>query len=54
MIVAIVLGRDAGPFHAGAGRQAQPLGDGFIKLVKMMIAPIIFCTIVVGIAAWKT
>ena len=31
----------------------KPLGDGFIKLIKMMIAPIIFCTVVVGIAGME-
>ncbi|MFP3525542.1 cation:dicarboxylase symporter family transporter, partial [Pantoea sp. SIMBA_072] len=30
--------------------QLKPLGDGFIKLIKMMIAPVVFCTIVTGIA----
>ena len=38
----------------GAGEAMKPLGDGFIKLIKMMIAPIIFCTVVLGISAWKT
>src|SRR5207247_696908 len=33
-----------------AGLMMRPLGDGFIKLVRMTIAPIIFCTVVVGIA----
>jgi len=28
-------------------------GDGFVKLIKMIIAPIIFCTVVAGIAAWR-
>ncbi len=31
----------------------KPLGDGFVKLIKMIIAPVIFCTVVTGIAAWK-
>ena len=31
----------------------KPLGDGFIKLIKMIIAPIIFCTVVVGIAGME-
>ncbi|MBJ7447724.1 MAG: dicarboxylate/amino acid:cation symporter [Brevundimonas sp.] len=35
---------------AGLGEQLKPLGDGFIKLVKMIIAPVIFLTIVTGIA----
>jgi len=40
----------AGPGHWHAS-QLKPLGDGFIKLVKMVIAPIIFCTVVHGIAS---
>src|SRR5207248_6937580 len=35
------------------GVEMRPLGDGFIKLIKMMIAPIIFCTVVVGIAGME-
>ena len=31
----------------------KPLGDGFIKLIKMLIAPIIFCTVVLGIAGME-
>ena len=31
----------------------QPFGDGFIKLIKMMIAPVIFCTVVLGIAGME-
>ena len=38
--------RDAGVFRAQAGVDLKPLGDGFIKLVKMIIAPVIFCTVV--------
>jgi aerobic C4-dicarboxylate transport protein len=37
----------------GAAEAMKPLGDGFIKLIKMMIAPIIFCTVVVGIAGME-
>ena len=33
--------------------QMKPFGDGFIKLIKMMIAPIIFCTVVLGIAGME-
>ncbi|MGA8766470.1 MAG: C4-dicarboxylate transporter DctA [Candidatus Acidiferrales bacterium] len=46
MIVGIVLGK----FDPGLGVRMQPLGDAFIKLVRMLIAPIIFCTVVHGIA----
>jgi Na+/H+-dicarboxylate symporter len=38
-------------FFPGFGKSLKPLGDGFIKLVKMMIAPIIFCTVVHGVAS---
>jgi aerobic C4-dicarboxylate transport protein len=50
VLVAIVAG---GVFGAVAPSQAvalKPLGDGFIALVKMLIAPVIFCTVVLGIA----
>ncbi|MFC3530898.1 dicarboxylate/amino acid:cation symporter [Vogesella facilis] len=53
VIVAIVLGIAVGHFMPEFGAKLKPLGDGFIKLVKMMIAPIIFCTIVVGIAGME-
>ena len=50
VIVAIVVGILLGHFFPDLGKQLKPLGDGFIKLVKMIIGPIIFCTIVHGIA----
>lgn len=53
VIVAIILGVMLGHFMPELGAKLKPLGDGFIKLVKMMIAPIIFCTIVVGIAGME-
>ena len=53
VIVAIVLGVALGHLMPEVGAKMKPLGDGFIKLVKMMIAPIIFCTIVVGIAGME-
>ena len=46
MVVGIVLGK----FDPGLGVKMQPFGDGFIKLIRMLIAPIIFCTVVHGIA----
>jgi aerobic C4-dicarboxylate transport protein len=46
MIVGIILGK----FYPSAGVSMQPLGDAFIKLIRMLIAPIIFCTVVHGIA----
>jgi aerobic C4-dicarboxylate transport protein len=53
VIVAIVLGVLLGHFYPETGAAMKPLGDGFIKLIKMIIAPIIFCTIVVGIAGME-
>ena len=53
MIIAIIVGVLLGLFYPDVGAQMKPLGDGFIKLIKMIIAPIIFCTIVVGIAGME-
>ena len=53
VITAIVLGILLGHFYPEAGAAMKPLGDGFIKLIKMIIAPIIFCTVVVGIAGME-
>lgn len=53
VIVAIVIGVFLGHFYPETGAAMKPLGDGFIKLIKMIIAPIIFCTIVVGIAGME-
>ena len=53
VIVAILIGIAFGHFYPSFAVQLKPLGDGFIKLIKMMIAPIIFCTIVTGIAGMQ-
>ncbi|MBC5765183.1 dicarboxylate/amino acid:cation symporter [Ramlibacter albus] len=53
VIVAVVAGVLVGHFAPEFGASLKPLGDGFIKLIKMMIAPIIFCTVVVGIAGME-
>jgi aerobic C4-dicarboxylate transport protein len=53
VIVAIVIGVLLGHFFPEVGTKMKPLGDGFIKLIKMMIAPIIFCTVVSGIAGME-
>jgi len=53
VIVAIVIGVVLGHFWPETGAAMKPLGDGFIKLIKMIIAPIIFCTVVVGIAGME-
>ena len=54
VLVAIALGVIVGAAWPDAGVQLEPLGAGFIKLIKMTIAPLIFCTVVVGIAGMKT
>jgi aerobic C4-dicarboxylate transport protein len=53
VIVAIILGVLLGHFFPETGAAMKPLGDGFIKLIKMIIAPIIFCTVVIGIAGME-
>ena len=53
VLVAIAIGIALGHFYPAFAMQLKPLGDGFIKLIKMMIAPIIFCTIVTGIAGMQ-
>jgi aerobic C4-dicarboxylate transport protein len=50
VLVAIALGILLGLFYPDAAVKMKPLGDGFIKLIKMLIAPVIFCTVVMGIA----
>ena len=51
VLVAIVLGIAAGFIWPGMGAAMKPLGDGFIALIRMMIGPVIFCTIVHGIGS---
>lgn len=53
VIMAIVLGIVLGALQPSFAETLKPLGDGFIRLVKMMIAPIIFTTIVTGIAGMQ-
>ena len=53
VLAAIALGIAIGHFFPDAGVQFKPLGEAFIKLVKMIIAPVIFLTIVTGIAGMK-
>lgn len=50
VVVAIVLGIALGVAFPHAGAALKPLGDGFVKLIRMALAPIIFGTVVVGIA----
>src|ERR1700757_1326552 len=53
VICAIVIGVLVGHFYPETGTAMKPLGDAFIKLIKMIIAPIIFCTVVIGIAGME-
>ena len=50
VLTAILIGVLVGFFFPSVGASLKPLGDAFVKLIKMMIAPIIFTTVVVGIA----
>lgn len=50
LAVAIVIGVCVGAFFPEFGKNLKPVSDGFIKLIKMLIAPIIFCVVVTGIA----
>lgn len=53
VLTAIALGVLVGHFYPDTGADMKPLGDSFIKLIKMVIAPIIFCTVVTGIAGME-
>ena len=53
VLAAIVLGTLVGYLWPAAGEALKPLGDAFIKLVKMIIAPVIFLTVVGGIAGMR-
>ena len=50
VICAVILGAFVGWAFPATGAKMKPLGDGFIKLIKMLIAPIVFATVVTGIA----
>ena len=51
VLIGVVLGIAVGALFPDQGKMLKPLGDGFIKLVKMLVAPVVFCTIVHGIAS---
>ena len=53
VLLAIVAGAVVGHFQPELGKDLKPLGDAFIKLVKMIIAPVIFLTIATGIAGMR-
>lgn len=54
VLVAIAVGVLLGHFYPALGADMKPLGDGFVKLIKMIIAPVIFCTVVTGIAGMES
>ena len=51
VLIGLILGITVGHYWPDFGAALKPLGDGFVKLVKMMIAPVVFCTIVSGITS---
>ena len=53
VLIAIAVGIFIGHFWPDLGKALKPLGDGFISLIKMMIAPVIFCTVVHGIGSMR-
>jgi aerobic C4-dicarboxylate transport protein len=53
VLLAILAGVLLGHYYPQTGEQMKPLGDAFIKMIKMIIAPIIFCTVVHGIASMQ-
>jgi len=53
VIIAILIGIAIGHFYPETGVALKPLGDGFIKMIKMIIAPLIFCSIVLGISGMQ-
>ena len=53
VLIAIAIGILLGHFYPEIAVKMQPLGSGFIKLIKMIIAPLIFCTVVTGIAGMQ-
>jgi len=53
VVVAVITGVLLGHFYPQIGIEMKPFGDAFIKGIKMLIAPIIFCTVVVGIAGME-
>lgn len=50
VLIAVIIGVLLGYFDQQHAIAMKPLGDGFLKLIKMIIAPVIFCTVVSGIA----
>ncbi|ALP68509.1 dicarboxylate/amino acid:cation symporter [Paraburkholderia caribensis] len=53
VLIAVCIGVALGHFYPNAGIAMKPLGDNFLKLIKLMVAPLIFCTVVHGIASMR-
>src|SRR5689334_6449485 len=53
VLFAIIVGVLLGIYDPGIATAMKPFGDGFVKLIKMIIAPVIFCTVVAGIAGMQ-
>ena len=53
VLIAVAIGIVLGHFYPALGVDMKPLGDAFIKLIRMLIGPIIFCTVVIGIAGMQ-
>lgn len=52
IMIALVIGALIGHFFPDFGMALRPIGDGFIRLIKMIVVPIVFSTIVIG-ATWQ-
>ena len=50
VLIGIAAGAALGFLNPETGAAMKPLGDGFIRLIRMIVAPVIFCTVVAGIA----
>jgi aerobic C4-dicarboxylate transport protein len=50
VLIAVALGVAVGAIWPGVGAGLKPLGDGFVKLIRMAVAPVVFCTVAAGIA----
>ena len=54
VIVAVVLGIAVGFIAPEFAKQLKPIGTGFVNLIKMMISPVIFCSIVIGVGSVRS
>src|SRR5437588_5828919 len=53
VLVAMIAGVALGVVRPNLGAEMQPLGDAFVSLIRMVVGPVIFCTVVHGIASMK-